>query len=104
MAQASYTSHALAGPAFLLFARQDLTTAQATPKEDQPIDDRYVTIIRNVIEQVGRHPEQAAAGLDVLSVAKNLERLADHASNIAENVIFLVTGEIIRHQNDLPQD
>ena len=35
--------------------------------------------------------------LDVLSIAKNLERIADHATNIAEDVIFLSTGEIVRH-------
>ena len=43
-------------------------------------------------------PENMAAHLDVLSVAKNLERIADHATNIAEDVIYLQTGSIIRHQ------
>jgi len=42
-----------------------------------------------------------AARLDVLSVAKNLERIADHATNIAEDVIFLSTGRIVRHSNDV---
>jgi len=37
--------------------------------------------------------------LDVLSIAKNLERIADHASNIAEDVIYLATGNIVRHQS-----
>jgi len=39
-----------------------------------------------------------AAYLDILSIAKNLERIADHATNIAEDVIYLSTGEIVRHQ------
>ena len=38
-----------------------------------------------------------AASLDVLSVAKNLERIADHSTNIAEGVVFLATGKIVRH-------
>ena len=38
-----------------------------------------------------------AARLDVLSVAKNLERIADHVTNIAEDVIYLSTGQIVRH-------
>ena len=40
------------------------------------------------------------AVLDLLSVAKNLERLADHATNIAEDVVFLTTGAIVRHRRE----
>jgi len=39
-----------------------------------------------------------AAYLDILSIAKNLERIADHATNIVEDVVYLSTGEIVRHQ------
>jgi phosphate transport system protein len=45
---------------------------------------------------------QMAAVLDLLSVAKNLERIADHATNIAEDVVFLTTGSIVRHHREEP--
>ncbi len=43
-----------------------------------------------------------AAVLDLLSVAKNLERIADHATNIAEDAVFLTTGSIVRHHREEP--
>ena len=47
--------------------------------------------------------ESLAAHLDLLSIAKNLERIADHATNIAEDVVFLSTGRIVHHQTGSPQ-
>jgi phosphate transport system protein len=44
------------------------------------------------------HPENLDGLMDVLSVSRNVERIADHATNIAEDVIYLVEGEIVRHK------
>jgi phosphate transport system protein len=44
-----------------------------------------------------KNPERIEAGLSLFSATRHLERIADHATNIAEDVIYLVEGEIIRH-------
>lgn len=76
----------------------DSDVAQKVQGEDEAIDAMYGQIIRSVIANASASPEAMAAHLDVLSVAKNLERIADHATNIAEDVVFLATGKIVRHQ------
>lgn len=75
--------------------------AESGPKvlsKDDAVDAIYAQIIRSVVADAARNPDSMAAYLDILSVAKNLERIADHATNIAEDVVFLSTGEIVRHQ------
>ena len=54
--------------------------------------------VRKTVAEAGRSPDNMNAHLDVLSIAKNLERIADLASNIAEDVIYLVSGQIVRHR------
>jgi phosphate transport system protein len=48
--------------------------------------------------QIRRHLDQLESLIHLLSVSRNLERIADHATNIAEDVIYLVEGHIIRHK------
>ena len=57
--------------------------------------------IRNQIEQqIRQDPERIDSMLRLLSVSRNLERIADCAANIAEDVIYMVDGRIVRHQAD----
>jgi len=65
--------------------------------QDDAVDALYGQIIRNLVAGASAKPDNMAAYLDILSIAKNLERIADHAINIAEDVVFLATGEIVRH-------
>lgn len=65
--------------------------------EDDVIDAFYEQFIRKLVSHAARSPEALASHLDVLSIAKNLERIADHVTNIAEDVIYLATGRIVRH-------
>jgi phosphate transport system protein len=75
----------------------DADGARGVLEQDDQIDALYQQIIRAVVAaDISR--EQVAGYLDLLSVAKNLERVADHATNIAEDVIYLSTGRIVRHQ------
>jgi len=76
----------------------DAQAARRVLEEDEAIDAMYGQTIRTVIAETPDSPGDMAADLDILSVAKNLERIADHATNIAEDVIFLVTGQIVRHR------
>ena len=85
------------------YAAEDAAAAQRVLTEDEQIDALYGQIVRSIVSQAPDVSESMAAHLDLLSVAKNLERIADHATNIAEDVIFLSTGQIVRHQRPASQ-
>ncbi|MBK8913080.1 MAG: phosphate signaling complex protein PhoU [Phycisphaerales bacterium] len=80
------------------YSTEDAEAAREVVTEDAAIDAIYGQIVRNIVASSQAAPESLAAQLDLLSIAKNLERIADHATNIAEDVIFLSTGQIVRHQ------
>lgn len=91
------------------YADNDSQRAERVRQQDEAIDALYGQIVRAMVASADRssEPERQrdspteqtlAASLDLLSVAKNLERIADHATNIAEDVIYLSTGQIVRHQ------
>lgn len=80
------------------YSMQDAAAGRQVLSEDDAVDALYSQIIRRIVAEASANPEMMAAYLDILSVAKNLERIADHAINIAEDVVFLATGEIVRHQ------
>ena len=80
------------------FGGASVDDAQKVFLEEDAVDALYGQIIRRVVADASTSPERVAAYLDALSVAKNLERLADHATNVAEDVVFLCTGKIVRHR------
>ncbi len=80
------------------YSAQDAETARQVLVEDATIDALYSQIVRTVVARAPQDSDNMAGYLDLLSVAKNLERIADHATNIAEDVVFLSTGQIVRHQ------
>jgi phosphate transport system protein len=85
------------------YSAEDAAAARRVLAEDEQIDALYGQIVRSVVAQARQASESMAGYLDLLSVAKNLERIADHATNIAEDVVFLSTGQIVRHQSGSPQ-
>ena len=85
------------------YSSEDADAAHGVLVEDERIDALYGQIVRSIVAEVPQSPEAMAGHLDLLSVAKNLERIADHATNIAEDVVFLSTGQIVRHQAGGPQ-
>ena len=66
------------------------------------LDDDVDAINRQMYEQVKegirQHPESLDALIHLLSVSRHLERIADHTTNIAEDVIYMIDGEIVRHK------
>jgi phosphate transport system protein len=60
---------------------------------DRMKDDAFIQLVKTM----NQHPESVRQALDALLVARNLERVADHATNIAEDVIFWVQGSDVRH-------
>lgn len=66
---------------------------------DKAIDALNREIVRTLSEEMARQPEWIASGLHLITISKALERVADHAENIAEEVFYLYRGKDIRHQH-----
>lgn len=80
------------------FVRADVRLAHHVLAEDQEVDEMNRTIIRGMVDHMKKASDQVDDALLILSASKNLERIADHATNIAEDVVYMVDGEIIRHR------
>jgi phosphate transport system protein len=78
--------------------RQDAMAARAVLAADDEIDMLYQGLIDDLKQIIRTDLEDLDAIVLLFSVARYLERLADHATNIAEDVIYMVDGEISRHQ------
>ena len=79
------------------FARLDTPMALAIIKEDDAIDGEYNGFLRKLITYMMEDPRTISPSLNLLFLAKSLERVGDHAKNIAEQIIFVVKGEDVRH-------
>jgi phosphate transport system protein len=79
------------------FARLDVEQATRLIAQDQVIDHEFRSIMRTLITFMMEDPRTISAALDTLWVAKAIERIGDHAKNIAEYVIYVVEGKDIRH-------
>ena len=66
-------------------------------KDDNAIDVEYDGFLRKLITYMMEDPRTISASLDLLFLAKSLERVGDHAKNIAEQIIFVVKGADVRH-------
>ena len=74
------------------YVRQDLELAQAVLNHDDIVDAYFDRVKKNLIDMIAKNPEDGEFALDLLMIAKYFERIGDHATNIAEWVIFSVTG------------
>jgi phosphate transport system protein len=79
------------------FVRRDEEMAHAVLIADDEVDDLKESVYRDLLARVDRADYPARAAFDLIFVAHNLERIADHATNIAEDVLFLVKGVDVRH-------
>ena len=80
------------------FARLDATMALSILKEDDAIDKEFDGFVRKLITYMMEDPRTISPSLDLLFVAKAIERVGDHAKNIAEFIIYVVKGADVRHQ------
>ncbi len=79
------------------FARLDTGVALTILKEDDAIDREFNGFIRKLVTYMMEDPRTISPSLDLLFVAKALERVGDHAKNIAESIIYIVEGTDVRH-------
>ena len=79
------------------FARLDVKVAVTILKDDDLIDKEFDGFVRKLITYMMEDPRTISASLDLLFLAKAIERIGDHAKNIAEFIIYIVKGEDVRH-------
>lgn len=79
------------------FARLDTTAALSILKEDDLIDREFDGFVRKLITYMMEDPRMISPSLDLLFLAKAVERIGDHAKNIAELIIYIVKGADVRH-------
>lgn len=79
------------------FVRVDLKLADEVLKRDDEVDELKNQIFRELLTYMVSDPKKIEQALNLILIARNLERVGDHATNIAEDVIFIGTGKDIRH-------
>ena len=79
------------------FVRQDPTDVADILRQDKEVDAIFKGIIRQLATYMMEDPRLITRSLDVLFIAKSIERIGDHATNIAEHVVYMVKGRDVRH-------
>ena len=85
------------------FVSQKVKTATRVIQNDHVVNDLNRSVIQSSFESVKNHNLSVDEGFNLARVAKSLERIGDHTTNIAEDVIFLVSGDDIRHSPERPR-
>ena len=79
------------------FVKTDERLAREVLLRDDQVDALKNKIFKEVLEHIKATPAEIEQGLSLILIARNLERIGDHATNIAEDVIFAASGEDVRH-------
>ena len=85
------------------FVTRDAELARSVLASDDAVDSLRTASYHELVSFMERDPENIKAALDLLAITRNLERLADHSTNIAEDVLFLVKGIDVRHHAEARQ-
>ncbi len=85
------------------FARLDLELAVEVVKEDTDVDKEYGSALRSLVTFMMEDPRDIGSILDEIWALRSLERIGDHAANIAEHVVYLVRGQDVRHQKSIEE-
>lgn len=83
------------------YVNRDATLARSVLARDDEVDNRKRRVTNELAEHIRHFPETTTAALELILVARDLERIGDHATNIAENAIFVVQGKDVRHNAEL---
>ncbi|MCC7009157.1 MAG: phosphate signaling complex protein PhoU [Acidobacteria bacterium] len=79
------------------FVRRDTALAQSVLDSDDALDTLKMLVFRELLRHMLRDPSTIEPGLDLVLISRHLERIGDHATNIAEDVIFMVSARDVRH-------
>lgn len=83
------------------FVEGDAEKAYDVIERDDEVDELYARVFRDLLQLMTTEPAAVERGIHVQSVAKFLERMADHSTNLAEQVIFMINGKDVRHLGKL---
>lgn len=90
-------TRALVHQALDAFVQGDEALARGVRERDDEVDALYGEVLRGSVAYVQQHPDRVPVAMCLASTSKYLERIADHATNIAEMVVFVTSGEDVRH-------
>jgi phosphate transport system protein len=79
------------------FVNRDAALAAEVCRSDDAVDGLYKQIFRELLTYMIEDPKTVSRALHLLLISRNMERIADHATNIAEDVIYYVEGRDVRH-------
>lgn len=79
------------------FIRGDVQLAREVLKRDDRVDELHENSFRVLLTHMMEDPRKISAGMDLLLVSRNLERIADLATNISEDVIYMIDGRVVKH-------
>jgi phosphate transport system protein len=93
----AHTAREMLHMALDAFARSDATKVVEIAQMDEDVDEQYQAAIRQLLTFMLEDPRTISSSLEVIFMAKAVERIGDHAKNIAENVVYMVQGKDVRH-------
>jgi phosphate transport system protein len=85
------------------FARLDTPQAADVIRADTDVDAEFKSIIRQLITHMMEDPRTITTSIEIISIARAIERIGDHAKNVSEQVVFIVEGRDIRHTKEKAQ-
>ncbi len=86
------------------FVRKDADLARSVLKRDDEVDDLKDQVFRELLTYMMADPGTIQRALSLILISRNIERIADHATNIAEDVIFLVEAKDVRHHHESAEE
>lgn len=84
------------------FVQADSDLARSIGEQDDRVDELHENVFRIVLTHMMEDPRKIGSGIDMILVSRNLERIADLATNVAEDVVFMVEGLSIKHRHEEP--